>query len=246
TSVTLHADRLIWNEGDVTTYTLAYSALDDLRLEPDAKGTMRLVASDPAGRKWTMPLEREDVARAQASLNMVDTQLRPSPVAANKWSTFGRVAAVLCAVVAIGATQFASLIVAAFAVISFERPLVLAAGVASLAGGVLALRDGPAPQIAWMLVLSAFLLLFVASRDKREVVSRTTWRLVSALGVLALLLLIPIGIAGGDILETHQAARAWPGVVVFSLAFAVAILSRREPKWKAAGLAAVLVAGASV
>ena len=26
TSVTFHADRLIWSEGDVTTYTLAYSA----------------------------------------------------------------------------------------------------------------------------------------------------------------------------------------------------------------------------
>ena len=246
TSVTLHADRLIWNEGDVTTYTLAYSALDELRIEPDAKGTMRLVASDPAGRKWTMPLDREDVARAQAALNLVDTQLRPSPAAVSKWVMFGRIAALLCAVIAIGAMQFASLVVAALAAIKFERPLVLAAGVAGLTGGLLALRDGPQPQFAWMLILSALLLLFVASRDKREIASHATWRFVGLVGVLALLLLIPIALARGDILETHQAARAWPGAVVFSLAFAVATMTRPEPKWKAAALAAVITAGVSV
>src|SRR6185503_5512908 len=136
--------------------------------------------------------DREDVSRAQAALNVVDTQLRPSPAGVSKWVVLGRVAAALCAVVAISAMQFAAVIVAALAMISFERPLVLAAGVAGLAGGVLALGDGPAPQIAWMLVLSALLLVFLAYRDKREIVSRTTWRMVSALGVLALLLLIPL------------------------------------------------------
>ena len=207
---------------------------------------MRLVASDPAGRKWTMPLDREDVARAQAALNLVDTQLRPSPAGVSKWVMFGRIAALLCAVIAIGATQFASMVVAALAEIKFERPLVLAAGVASLTGGLLALRDGPQPQFAWMLILSALLLLFVAHRDKREIVSHTTWRFVGLIGFFALLLLMPIALARGDLLETHQAARAWPGAVVFSLAFAVATMTRPEPKWKAAALAAVIVAGASV
>ena len=246
TSVTLHADRLVWNEGDVTTYTLAYATLNELRVEPDAKGTMRLVASDPAGRKWTMPLDGDEVARAQAALNVVDVQLRPSPVGVSKWVALGRVAALLCVVVAIGATQFAALVVAALAQFSFERPLALAAGVASLTGGLLALRDGAQSQFAWMLALSALLLLFVAYRDTREVVSRTTWRMVSAIGVLALLLLIPIAVAGGDVLGVHRAARTWPGGVVYLLAFAVATMSRQEPKWKAAALAAVIIAGTSV
>ena len=246
TVVTLHADRVVWAEGDVAAYTLAYAALDELRLVADQPGTMRLVASDPAGRKWSMPLASDDVARAHAALNVVDARLRPAPAGASKWEVVGRLVAMICLVAAMITMQLASIVVAALAAIKFEPPLARAAGVAALVGGVFALRDGLVPGYGWILILSAVLLLFVTYRDTREIVSRATWRLVSALGVLALLLLIPFALAGGDVLETHQAARTWPGGVVFLLAFASAIMSRPEPKWKTAAVAAVLIAGASV
>jgi Zn-dependent protease with chaperone function len=244
TAVTLHADRLIWTEGEISSYTLAYSALDELRIEADAKGAMRLIASDPAGRKWTMPLAAEEVERAQTALNLVDTQLRPTPTAPSKWVAFGRIAAMLCVVAAAGAMQITALVAAVLAAVSFERPLVRAAGVAGLAGGGLALRGHLPPQTAWLLMVCALLLLFLDYRDKREVVSPLTWRLVAVLGGLAVLLLVPIALAGGDFLRTHQAARTWPGAIVLALAFAAATVSRASAKWRASTVAAVLIAAA--
>ena len=243
TVVTLHADRVVWAEGDVAAYTLAYAALDELRLVADQPGTMRLVASDPAGRKWSMPLASDDVARAHAALNVVDARLRPAPAGASKWEVVGRLVAMICLVAAMITMQLASIVVAALAAIKFEPPLARAAGVAALIGGVFALRDGLVPEYGWILILSAVLLLFVTYRDTREIVSRATWRLVSLIGFFALLAAIPIAMAARNWLAVHQAARLWPGAAIMSLAFAAANWPRRSPAWRAA---TVLAAAAGV
>lgn len=240
TSVTLHADRVVWNEREGASFTLAYSALDELRIEADSKGAAHLIASDPAGRKWRMRLAHEDVARAHAALNIVDVRLRATPAGASKWVTLGRLAAMICALAALAAWQLASVFIAAAAAIMAERPVLRAAGAAAIAGGVLTLRDGRVPDFAGILIAAGVLVLFVAWRDTREVASRYTWRVVAVIGVLALLCLIPVALAATNWLALHQAARLWPGVATASIAFAAANWPRRTPAW----IAATVVAGA--
>jgi Zn-dependent protease with chaperone function len=244
TSVTLHADRLVWTEGDVTAYTLAYSSLDELRIDADGNGVTRLVASDPAGRKWTIPLAAEDVTRAHTALNLVDLHLRPAPADSRKWWALTRWAAVLAAMFAISSMQFAAVIVYVLAAIAPERPLLRAGGVAGLAGALMVVVHGEAAlrPLLPFLVLPSVLLLFLSYRDKRDVASRTAGRLVGLIGVLALLLAIPILLSTGSWLTLHQAARNWPGLAVMSIAFAAAVWQRRSAAWRTATAAAIAIA----
>lgn len=241
TTVTLHDGHLVWSEGELTAYTLPYAGLAELRVDAATTGATRLVVSDPAGRKWTMPLAGEDVARAQAALDLVDTRLHPKPTARGQFVAVARLSAMLCAVAALLVAQIGAAIVAALAAISIDRPLMIGAGVAGIAGALIGWRDFmPGDRVA-ILALSAVLMLFLAWRDRREHVSLTARRLVPLIGVLALLFALPIALAGADPLALHQAARAWSSAAVFAMAFAAACVTRRK-WWRVAAAAAVLVA----
>jgi heat shock protein HtpX len=242
-SVTLHADRVEWNEGGQSSHTLSYGVLDELRIEADGHGLTRLAASDPQGRRWTLPLAAADVARAQAALDVVDARLRPAPSGHGLWRPIGTLVALLCAIAAGGATQVAAFVVALIAAFSFERPLVRAAGAAGVIGGSIALANGVATEFAAIAVLSALLLLFISHRDRRETFSRWTWRIVTVFGVLALLTTVPVLISGRDLLSMHQAARAWPAAAVLMAAFAAAI-SLRSDRWRWPAMAALVMGGA--
>ena len=244
TTVTLHSDRLVWSEGDIASFTLAYSALDELRVDADGRNSMHLVASDPAGRKWKMRLAPEDVARAQAALNVVDARLRAVPAGVSKWGAAGRIIAMLCAIVAVTALQGAAFVVAVIAALKGDRPLLRAAGVGAVIAGLLTARDAQR-EFGWMLLAVGTLVLFVSWRDRRDLTSRTTWRLVTVIGLFAVLLAIPVAMSG-NALELHQSARLWPGLAVMSLAFAAANWTRRSAGWIAATAIAVVVGVASL
>ena len=246
TMVTLHSDRLAWTEADGTSHALPYGTLDELRVEAGEAGAAKLSAADGHGRRWTLALAAADVARAQAALDIVDARLRPAPAGVGVWRTVGPLVSLLSLVAALGAGQFAATIVALLAVISFERPLMRAAGASGLAGAALALRDGGSREMALILMLSATLLLFIASRDRREGIARLTSQAIWLLGGLTLVMMLPLALAGtSGFLAAHQIANRWPAVAVFALAFAAAAAWPRRRGWRMAALAAA-AAGAVV
>ena len=243
-SVTLHADRLVWNESRLSSHTIAYDALDELRIDADRNGVTRLTASDPQGRRWTMPIAAADLARVQSALDIVDARLRPTPAGHGVWRTIGILVALMSAVAAVGTGQFAAMLVAVLAVASFERPLVSAAGMAGVIGGAIAIREGSTPELAAVLILSASLLLFIAYRDRRDIYSKLTRRLVFTVGVLAVLMLVPVAVAVGNLLSLHQAARDWHASAVLLLALAGA-MALSPGRWRATAVLAG-IAGAAI
>ena len=243
-TVTLFDDRLVWNQDAITTHTLAYSALDELRLEAINNGTMRLVASDPEGRRWTLPLAAGDVPRVQRALDLVDARLRPTPSAPGQWNPIGQLTALLCLIAALGAVQFATLIVAALALARFERPLIRAAAVAAIVGGLLGIRGASEPVFSAILIAGGLLLLFISTRNVREGDTRVSRRLIYVLAALGLIAMLPIAQACANILATHQAARDWPPAAVLALAFAAA--GSVSPAWWRAAAAIAGVAGAAI
>ena len=243
-TVTLFEDRLVWNQDAGTSHTLAYAALDELRIEAIDNGAMRLVASDPEGRKWMLSLAAEDVPRVQRALDLIDSRLRPTPSARGQWDLIGQLTALLCVVAAIGAAQFAALLVAALASAKLERPLIRAAGVAAMVGGLLGLRGAGAPAFSGILIASGLLLFFISTRHVREGDSRVSRRLIWGLAVLAVIAMLPIALARGNLLATHQAARDWPASAVLALALAAAT-ARSTPRWRAAATVAGIVGAAS-
>ena len=243
-TVTLFEDRLVWSQDAITTHTLAYAALDELRLEAITKGAMRLVASDPEGRKWTLPLAADDVPRVQQALDLIDTRLRPTPSAPGQWNPIGQLTALLCLIAALGSGQFAAMVVAALASAKFERPLIRAAAVAAIVGGVLGRRGTSEAAFSGILIASGVLLLFISTRTVREGDSRVSRQVIHVLAALALLALLPIAYARGNLLATHQIARDWPASAVLALAFAAAA-AVPPARWRAAAAIAG-VAGAAI
>jgi heat shock protein HtpX len=240
-TVTLHADHVTWAEGGVTAYTLAYSALDELRITADGPGAIRLVASDPAGRKWTIPLAAEDVPRAHAALNVVEAQLRPAPAGASRWTLWGRIAAIWCALATVGVLQLAAGVVALLAAIVAEPPLLRAAGAATVAAGALNLVTDDRAAAASLPIVVGLLTLLLAWRDRREVISRAAWRSVAVIGFCVLPLSIPLALAAPSWLAMHQAARLWPSLSIAAIAFAAANWPRRSRGSIAATAAASVV-----
>jgi Zn-dependent protease with chaperone function len=242
-SVALHADRLSWSDGGGASFTLPYSTLDELRIDVAAGGSMRLVIADREGRRWMLPLEPHDVARAQAALDLVDTKLTAAPVGASQWPAISRLAALIAMLAVIIASQMTAFVVAALAAALPHRPLILAAGVASLTGGFVAMRNGRPAALAAFAIAAGAALLLIVWRDRRDVATRITWHLTIVIGVMALLYAMPVLLAGNDVLAIHQAARSWAGAVTLALAFAAAALLRPAAAWRSAAASAVLIAG---
>ena len=244
TSVTLHPERLEWREAGESSYTLSYAVLDELRIDADHSGVTRLTVSDPQGRRWTMRLAAADLARAQAALDVVDARLRPAPSGHGMWRTVGTLVALLCAVASAGTSQLATSAVAFVAALSFERPLVRAAGAAGVIAALIAFGSGEGGQFASIAFLSAVLLLFIAHRDQLDTFSKRTFRIVAAYGVLALLTAAPVLMSVGSVLSIHQAAREWPSAAGFLVAFGAAFWTySKRSRWPAM---ASLLAGAAL
>ena len=142
TSVAVDAARVTWLERDGSTHSASYETLVELRVAAAGTSAPALAIADRNGRRWTIALVPDDVVRAQAVLDAVDTRLATPPAAAHAvHSSIARLSAALFAVVALTAAQWGALIVALVILVT-PAPRLLAAGAAAAAlSGFLAWRD---------------------------------------------------------------------------------------------------------
>ena len=245
-TVTFHDDRLEWQAGATALHRFAYSGLSELRI--DVRGARpRLVALDAARHRWELPLAEGDVARAQAALDAVDARLgraAPAPIMSS-WSA--RSMAVMVALFAAGLAQSALVVVATLAALKPAPRLVAAAGVATVAGAFLILRDASrmSVEIAAMNLLCAGFLLALAWFRRKDQDEPATL-LVAVLAGCAALTLAAVVSNGFDLVRLHQGARDWQSATVFAAALAAALAwtRRRAALVASAGVAAVSVATA--
>ena len=248
TSVIFRDDRVEWNEQALAQHIIQYAHLTELRLDVRRAGTPRLVAVDRSGHRWELPLLDEDVARAQAVMDVVDVRTA-SPAALTRSPAMARFLAWSIAATAATLGQFSVAIVALLAVMQPARPLMAAAGCAALAAAGLALRD-PAwradsvtPSLAIAAALLGMALLWVTRTSRRDTVSRPAWKAVTALGICAALSWAAALSLGFNAVRLHQAAGEWPAPIVFSVAFAAssAFNGGRRARLRAAGAAVAAV-----
>ena len=245
-SVTFFDDRLVWREGGSTEHALDYRRLTMLRVDARRSGANHLVAVDLVHRRWEMLLRREDVARLQATLDIVDTRLAAAAPPPAVMRPLPRVLALMALTLAAPLGQLAVVLVGALAVAWPSQPVIAATSLASLGGFALAWRDhglwlnDSQHWTALSLLLCGIGLAAVAVANRREQLPLQASRFA---GLLAALILVAGGsaaIVSGDALDLHQAARSWSWVSIFVLALAGAIALERRPALRRASAALAL------
>ena len=245
-SVTFHDDRLVWRESDASAHEIGYADLEELRVRPVRSGAAELIAVDRGGRMWEMPLASEDLARAQSVLDVVDTRLSKPISRARVSPMIVRLIALVAALAALGVSQLAVVLVAILAAIRADRVMAIATAAAAAVGGGVLARDlgyqagSLTALVALVLAICAAGLLVTAFVNRQEPMRSSSYQLVNALGVMALLGWVPIIASGVNVIALHQAARAWPAAAVLAIAFAVANLRRpvRSARWLSLGATA--------
>src|SRR5262249_12486823 len=150
-----HEDRVQWNEGPTTNHTIDYARLTMLRIATKASGRARpsagarLVALDSAQRRGEMVLQPGDIARAQATLDIVDTRLAALPPPPAVSMALPRVLVLLAMLASATVDQYSAVFVAAMAAMLPAGPLTAAAGAASMGAAALMLRDHPIGGLDW-------------------------------------------------------------------------------------------------
>jgi Zn-dependent protease with chaperone function len=241
--------RLEWREGDAATHSLSYGHLSELRVRPQRSGPAHLVAVERGGRRWEMPLQAADLARAQSVLDTVDGHL-PDVPASRPAEHLARPVAGIAAIVAFGLGQFALVLVSVIAAARPSAPLLAGAALAALASALVMLRQGPLTSAlypSWLAIVPAALalLLFAFARsigrkeeesDHRRTVAGALFGVVVALGVVPLLL------GGLDAVGLHDSALANPGAAVLLAALAGRMAFGRKPMVRYASLGVAIVA----
>jgi heat shock protein HtpX len=253
TTVTFGAERLEWREGDAAVHSyaavhsLSYSHLAEVRLEARTSGPMHLLAVEVTGRRWSVPLKEEDVARAQGVLDLIDCHL-PEPVKpAFPLPAAGRIVVLIVASLTILAGQLATGIVALMAMVRPSGPLAAAAAAAAIVAAVLARREGYLsnlelqPWVSIGLAVTGVILLWTAWTSRKDSIAPVVTRLVTGIGVLATLALIVVLSSGTNMLRLHQASRSLTAVVVWPIALGVALAFYPGRFRRLAGVLPVLV-----
>ena len=156
--VILDAERAQWLEGVVarepeavrssadSVRSLAYRQLTDLRLVASLRGATWLMATHRSGRSWRTRIRTQDVAAAQAALDVVDERL-----AVERTVTRRRAALLVVLAAAAAASAWAQVGVSPviiLAAIVIARPRQSPSWVAGLLILLWALQNGVAPQTA--------------------------------------------------------------------------------------------------
>jgi Zn-dependent protease with chaperone function len=248
---TFRQDHLHWQEGEAATHTLSYAHLAELRVRVGASGPARLLAVERQGRRWEMALEPGDVARAQAVLDRVDGRLPGAVTASNLWPGVGRIVALAITILASMGMCVTVVWVAILAFLRPSRTTLAAIGAAAFAGVFVMLRDPSSTQWAAGLVLpwvpfalaaAGAAAVVAALKSQPEEPTKTGDRLLYILGVVAALCVALILLQGTSAVRLHQAARAMPSALIFSLAFAGAVAARPSRRSLVLASAASLVA----
>ena len=252
-------ESLEWVDGESASYRVRYDRLTDLRIVATRTGDTNLLASDRNGHRWQMPLRKDDVARIQAVLDIIDSRIVTSAPAAAVQPLLIRASAFTVLIVSLNAGLLAGAMTLALALMRPEAPLVGAAGIAAVAGALLTWRDpesmygympdGYGTMFASVLVVGGVLLISIAYARRRDEIDLRVWKAVGAVAAAAVASwILPILGGGIDAIGLHQAARTWPSSVVLPLALGCALLwsPRREMRMAAAVAVAASIAAASV
>ena len=243
------ADRhLEWREGEASLHSLSYAHLTELRLRATSPTSVSLRVIERGGRQWTLPIADADIARAQATLDLVDGQLAEAAPALGLWPAVQRVFTLM-------AVSFAVLVgqvtVAGLALLALARPaapLLAAAGASLIAGAGLALRESDwsgldlQPWVSLGLAAFGAMLLWTAWQRREGAPQTMVNRFVTGIGALAGVALVAVLSDGADVIHVHQAARALPAVVVLSVGFAAAIACYSGWRARVSAATAVIVA----
>ncbi len=247
TVVTFQPDRLQWVEGESASHSLSYAHLSEVRVTAAHAGPSALVVVERGGRRWTMPLETGDVARAQAVLDLVDGRLSEPAPAPRVRPNVTRVIAALAMLLALPVGQIAAALLAALVAMRPSPPLVAAAGLGTLVAAALTIRNhgigGSHSLLALLLLFAAASLLGVARAARREDArARAAWPL-ALLAVSAALSVAALAAGGLDAVTLHESARSMSAPLVWSVALAGALLwTRSRPAIAAAAAAAAVAA----
>jgi heat shock protein HtpX len=246
THVTFEEERLQWREGEAAVHGLSYAHLTELRLDAKVSGPASLVVVERAGRRWQMPLDAVDVARAQAVLDLVDTRLpKPAPPAM-AWPEVGRAVAIVAACVALAAFQLSAAVVALIAMARPAPPLFAAAGCAALAAAGLVLRDPSMISVdiqPWLtigLAAAGIIMSWNAWTRRDDPASAEVKGFVVLLAAMAGLAFAAVFLHGANPLRLNQGARAVHAAAVLPLALGGALVCWSRPAARVGAAAAVL------
>jgi Zn-dependent protease with chaperone function len=250
-SVTFLDDRLIWNEDPAANHIIDYGRLKMLRVDVRGSREVRLIAVDGAARRWEMALRPDDVARAQATLDIVDARLGsgttpPPPVP----QLVGRVFALIGLLLAAVKGHLTVAAVAWMVVIAPVAALTSAAGAASLGSAAQIAQAGGTVAnggllIAIALAICGASLVGIAFLNRRELYRAWTARAVGALAMVSALSWGAVLLSGISFVELHRSLHAWPftTAMTFATAGALAIDAGRARRIAAATAASIGLLG---
>jgi len=252
TTVALSADRLRWTEGEAISYDVAYGHLSELRIVAGASRTHTLRAVAKTGQRWEMTLAPDDVARAQAALDVIDSRLGPSTKAAAPRATFARVAAIGALVVAGAVGQITVSVAALLAIVRPSTPIVAAAAAAAATAAVLTVLS-PLPAVfaapgTIMLLLCGGTLAAAAFVSRRDAARQPSTAAIGALSVAMAIVWLIVGLQGARAWPLHQALMIWPSAATLPAAVAAALAfhENRRLRMAAAPLAGIAAAAVFV
>lgn len=250
TSVTFQPDSLVWCESEGATHTMKYAYLSELRVRARGSRPPSLVAVERAGRRWEMTLAQDDLARAQAVLDIVDGSLPEQAAPPSVWPKISRAVLMLGAMIGLASGQLAMAIVVLLAILQPAAPLVAAAGIAAMAAAAVLFRHdgfdgGPFAELGLMLGVLGIVLLFVARTKRDESVSARAALAVASLGVFAALAVTTFLMGGTDPIRLHKSAQSITAAPVLLLAFAGALTLWRSKTAKYAAIPVIALAAAT-
>jgi Zn-dependent protease with chaperone function len=252
------SDAAAVREAATSVLSVPYSQLTELRLRAALGGPPRLLASDLAGRTWSLPLEAADVAPTQAALDIVEGRLAVPPSGAMHHPALGGVLSTLAVLAAVVAGQFSPVLIPGVAGMFRPTQATLAAlGTTAVATGLLALRQDEAAiqsasglkavAVAALIVFGLVAIAVAALRARTVRERRTRAGLVTAwlLAVTAAVSWAGLAIAAAGTpraLRLHQAALTRPGAAIALLGMAAALALARRPAARWAALVAAVLA----
>jgi Zn-dependent protease with chaperone function len=242
-TVSLHADRLHWTEGEEISHRVAYRHLSELRIATGASGAPKLRATTRSGQRWEMTLAPSDVARAQAALDVIDSRLAPQAPAAAVPDSFRQIAVIATLAAAASLSQIALALAALAALIRPSTATLAGAGAASLTAAVLMwVAPGSGAPFALLLVLAGAGLLAAAYARRADAPRQSPGPAIAALSAAMGIAWLAFFAGGTGAWQLHHAARNWPAAAILSAAVAAALACMPLRRLRAASVPLAAIA----
>jgi len=246
TVVTFERDRLQWSADELSTQSVGYRRLTELRLDVSRSQAPSLIAVDRGGQRWNFTLSPADVPRAQRVLDVVDVQLaEPAAAPSVNFATL-RLMSLLTALVAAMVSQFAVLLPVALAIARPSAALTAGAAAGAMASALVIWRDsaeigrGLWPALTIALCGAALLALAWAGRKDEDTLPLS--KPLAVLGLASLLAWIALLLSGISALHLHQSAHGSPAAIVVPVALAAAMAWSRPSALRRSAPAVFIVA----